>query len=463
MKRIEAVLVAGLLSATLSGQGAAEEPKTNAFILKMTGEAFAIDAVQIAAGGIQAVQTSDGVIGVIFPPGPGQSAALITPEEGRMLVIRNTGEELRVEERSADGSSRELPPRSLDDLPKYDIRVSITGGGKRAAFLISQNRTVESDVGPVANMFSGRVPAETLAGGYVLQTETYRHETGAPVAGKVPLEIDRWPFARVTLPDGVEAEFIVDIGAANTVVDKSMVPSGVDITEASMVEYSAAGKRTLKYAPGGATGKVQTVVGHAALADLALAGIAVPDITVDVLEDMPDFFGRPVGGIVGMDILRRCRRLRLDLGGEDPNMEFGAAPSRSADAIELPFAFVSTHLVVEGDVNGTPVFFILDSGAPSSYLDEVAAAAAGVLGDESKADESRGLDGGGVSTLPGNMAELTLGDRLFDNVPCRISSLSAFDALRGEDQHVGLLGNDFFGRLSGIEIDFETRTVRFLL
>jgi predicted aspartyl protease len=461
--RLHTTLVAALLVAALHVPSAALQGGTNIFVLKLVGQEFVIEAVPIAVNEVKVVQTSEEVLDVIFPPGPGQSAGLASPGDGRALVARNTGQEMRIEVRSPDGSTRELPARTLTDLAGYDVRVNVTGGRHRAAFLILQNETIQRDVGPVANMFSGRLPAEVLQSAYVVQTETYRHDAGPLVTGTVPLEIDRWPFVRVTLPDGAEADFVVDIGAATTTVDQSLLPDGVEITEASMVEYSAAGKRTLKYTPGGATGQVQTVVGHASLDSIALGELTVRDVTCDVLKELPGFFGRPVGGIIGMDVLRRCHHLALTLGTEQPGIHFGSHRAAVDDAIGLPFAFVSTHLVIEGAANGIPVFFILDSGAPSTFLDEAAAASAGVAGDASRADSARGLDEGSVSTTPALIGLLALGRMSFEDVPCRISSLSAFDPLRGDDQYAGLLGNDFFARFSSIEIDFDRRTVRFVL
>lgn len=463
MTGLRVTIIVLLVMALLHAPSAALGDETNFFVLKLVDGELVIEAVPLAVNETKIVRASSEVIDVIFPPGPGQSAGLTSPQDGEMLVLHNTGEELTIEVRSPDGSTRELPARSLTDLPRYDVRVSVTGGGKRAAFLILQNETVRSDMGPVANMFAGRVPEAMLENAYVVQTETYLHEAGEPLLGAVPLEMDRWPIVRVALADGLEADFILDIGAAGTVVDQSILPDGVEITEASMVEYSAAGKRTLKYSPGGATGQVQTVVGHASLESISLGDVLVRDVTVDVMEKLPDFFGRPVDGILGMDVLRRCRHLTLMLGGESPGILFGSDAEDADDAIELPFTFVSTHLVVKGQVNDAPVFFILDSGAPSTLLDKAAAVAAGVPVDASRADSARGLDEGVVPMAQGRIDELVLGGRSFDDVPCHISALSAFNAVRGEGQHVGLLGNDFFARFTRIEVDFDGRTVRFVL
>lgn len=397
-------ILAVLVALAFRGIAAGQDPdSTNIFLLKRTLSGLEIDRQRIAAGEMKVIEAGDEVIDLIFPPGRGQSAALVERGGGRLLTVRHTGDELRVKVRAADGSERELPARPIDELGRFDVRVSVTGGGDRAAFLIERNQTVRRDVGPAPNMFAGRVPDGVLKSGWVVQTETYLHDPGAPVTGSVDLEMTRWPFVKVTLPDGTRTEFIVDIGAGTTIVDRSVLPAEVEIEEASMVEYSAAGKRTLKYAPGGATGAVETIVGHASLDGLRLGDVEIPGLTVDVMEKVPDFFGRPVGGILGMDVLRRTDRLALSLG-ESPRLEFGATAERAREAIELPFALVITHLVVEGAANGTPVFFILDTGAPSTFLDGAAARAADVMGDETEAGQARGLDEGRVTVTPGRSA-----------------------------------------------------------
>lgn len=456
-------LVAWLLAALVAPPAALADA-AHLFLLKRAGDDVVLEKIAIAAGEVQVIAPSDKVIDLIFPPSPGQSAGLVTPGDGRTLVARHTGDTLRVELRSPDGSKRELPPRAISDLKAQDIRVNVTGAGGRvrAAFLILGNREAGRDVGPVANMFAGRVPAAALANAYVVQTETYLHEAGPPISGTVPLAIDRWPFVKVTLPDGTSADFLVDIGAGTTVLARSLLQKDAVLEEASMVEYSPAGRRALKYAPGGATGQVQTIVGHAKLDRMMLGEVSVAGVTVDVMAEMPDLFGRPVGGILGLDVMRRCERLALTLGGEATALHFGSGRTESADALELPFALVGTHVVVEGAVRGTPVFFVLDTGAPTTFLDQAAARAAGVRGDEAQTREARGLDQGAVPMVPGTIDTLTLAGRPLRDVPCRISALAAFDRLRGEDQHVGLLGNDLFARFRRVEIDFARRTVRFV-
>jgi predicted aspartyl protease len=458
-----------LLAALFDVPAAGAAGSTNIFLLRQTDRGPVVDAVPIAPNETKVFRCNEGgegPIDVIFPPSAGRSASLLQIGDGCTIVVRHTGTALQLESRAADGAGREYPPREIEDLVRYDIRISVGGPGGRAAFVIEQNDRVRRDVGPVGNMFAGNLPPAMFDNAFIVQTDTYLHSAGAPVSGVVPLELDRWPFVKVTLPDGTTSDFIVDIGAASTVIDRSLLPDEIEIKAASVVEYSSAGKRTLKYAPGGATGQVQTVLGHAGLDHIRLDGLKVQDVALTVLEEMPDLFGRPVGGILGLDILRRADVLTFSRSNDEGNqwaLSFGnSGGAEPEDAVEVPFALADTHLIIESACNGTPVFFVLDTGAPTSFLDVQAADAVGVKGDESRRDEARGLDAGSVDMLPGVIETLTLDGRAFPGVECRIAALSAFNGLRGPQQHVGLLGVSFLLQFDRVEIDFVEHVVRFV-
>ena len=460
-------LMPGLMMTTPAAPPDSVAAVANVFVLKQTKSGLDIESVPLEIDQTKVFITGPGsdVIDVIFPPSLGRSAGLAMPDDRRTLVVSYKDGELRLESRSPDGSeSQKRPARRVAEISQYDIRVNVTGKGRRTAFLIAQNANVAPEIGPVANMFAGRVPDAVLNSGYVIQTETYLHESGTPILGAAPLEIDRWPFARVTLPGGTSGDFIVDVGAAGTVVARDFLPTDAEIEKASMVEYSAAGKRTLKYTPGGATGAVQTVLGHAALEGLRIGNVEIDDLTVTVLEQMPDMFGRPVAGIIGLDVLRRCNVLTMQLGDQtEPTMQWGQHSTAAAqNVLELPFARVSAHLVVEGECNGETVYFILDTGSPGVFLDNAAARALAVQGDVTKAIDARGLDEGAVKTLPGTISELRFGERTFTDVPCNIGGLFAFDTLRADDQNIALLGNSFFGRFNRVEFDFGKRVIRLI-
>lgn len=128
----------------------------------------------------------------------------------------------------------------------------------------------------------------------------------------------------------------------------------------------------------------------------------------------------------------------------------------------MPFTIVRTHLVVTGAVNGAPVHFVLDSGAPESFLDPAAAKDAGVEIDKDSVRKGRGLDGGAADIHSSKGGTLKLGDRSFPDIAFRISALHAFSGLNAHGQNVGLLGNSFFQRFRRFDIDFDRRVVRFV-
>lgn len=170
-------LIPGLVFTSPAVLAAPPQSVSNIFVLKQNEIGFEIERVSIEIGQTRVFMTgpNSDVIDIIFPPSLGRSAGLVMTEDPYMLVVSFKDDELRLESRSPDGSnSRQLPARRVDEVSLYDIRVNVTGKGMRAAFLITQNENAAPDIGPVANMFAGKVPEAILNKGYVVQTETYR-------------------------------------------------------------------------------------------------------------------------------------------------------------------------------------------------------------------------------------------------------------------------------------------------
>ena len=467
MKRIIVVLFT-LLST--EGLAFGTDEACHTFLIKRGNDGLAIERVDIADGQdnartFEANQTT-GIVDVIMPVGPGGSGSVARFRDQRTITATCTKGELQIVDRSADGKVYERPVRRMEELARYDTRVSVVGAdGTLAAFEIRRYDTAATDrIGPVMDMFAGKIPVSD--GDHILFTDTYLHAAGSPIAGEAAVEYDRWPLVTATLPDGTTGTFLVDVGAGTTVVAKSFLPKKTKIEKTGMVQYSAAGKQTLKYAPGGATGQVQSVVGQATLPHLNLGGIAVTDVQVDVLSKMPDMFGRPIAGILGLDLMRRTELLTIGYSttaGAAPFIRLSDRdPSAAGAALELPFAIVKTHVMVKGEVNGKPVHFILDTGAPGPILDASAAKAAEVESDTTTARSGRGLDGGSATITRGSPARLTLAGRTLEDVSFNVSDLSVFSSMRVHGQNVGLLGNAFFARFARMELDFVRRVVRFV-
>jgi len=458
------------LGTTLQAEDDANTSTCRIFVLKEARGDIKIKSMDLGSGSktkTLVCDTESGIIDVILPVGPGGSGSLVQLSDGATITVNCEDDQIQVVSRAKGGKTWERPARTFKDLARYDVRVSVTAAdGTQKAFLILKNeRVVNDDVGPVMNMFAGRIPLGE--GDYVVCTDTFLDDVGTHAKGEAPIELKRYPFVKVRLEDGSEGTFIVDIGAGTTIVSQSFLPEDSRIEKASMVQYSAAGKKLLKYAPGGATGKVESILGHVTLSTLLVGGIVYSDVTIDVIKALPDFFGRPVDGIIGLDLLRRTEILSFDLAGHgeaSPKLSLhSSAAGRSKQAIEVPFSIVKSHIFVNGRVNDVPVNFILDTGAPNSLLDVPAAKAARVKGSSGKTRTAKGLDGVGTEMRIGAKAELTIGKKNFADTTFDVSALSVFATLRTGGQSIGLLGNSFFTKFRRVDIDFDRRVVRFVL
>jgi predicted aspartyl protease len=208
---------------------------------------------------------------------------------------------------------------------------------------------------------------------------------------------------------------------------------------------------------------VATVLGHATLPQITFGEIGFDGASVAVLPEIPDVFGRPVVGILGIDLLRRAQVIRLGFGAADQPGRLELQPASTATehrGIEVPFSLVNSHLMVGARVNDEPVSFIVDTGAPEPFLDAQAARAAGVAKRRDSAQDVRGLGEGSAQAHRGTMRTLSLGACEHADISTWISALPVFAPLRVHGQSVGLLGNEFFARFGGVEIDFERGVLR---
>lgn len=409
------------------------------------------------AGGDQ--QTID----VVLPVGPGTSGGLVRGSERMLHAVRCTGLALEHRVRGVDGSEQARPPRDLEALRSEDIRLSVVDAvGQGRVFRIAGYDTVMADEGPAQNLLA-QVPMELTAGDVFVTTETSRRWQGESVVGQTAFTTDRYLFAWGGIPDGGDGWLVVDTGGAQTLLVRGMLPPGVEIEEATMVEYSSAGKRLLPYAPGGATGSVSGILGHVTLARLVVGELEFVDVAAAVIEELPELFGRPVVGILGLDLLRRSDRLVLELPAAGRGQGRLVLERRPEPAQEetggIPFAIVNEHLVLPARLGERPLHLILDTGAPGLLLDE-AAVGADFAWDDSSPSTLRGLDGGMAAGRQGTAPLLTVGTETIRDVSVMVASLPVFGTLRTAEQRIGLLGNAVLGRYARIEIDWRNQVLR---
>lgn len=431
------------------------------FLLKDVAGELLVEALPLADG--QEIELRCGgdseVIDVILPVGPGGSGSVLRGAEPRALRLRRDGDAIAFETELGDGRVFGHPGQQLSALAGYDIHISVTGGDdrRRAFRIIGNRRAMIDDIAPTVNLFANAV--KLAPGDFALFTDTRVDAGRAPLTGSAPLAIDRWMFVEVSLGDGGRGWFVVDTGAGSTIIARDFLPADTRIDDAGMVQFSSAGREVLRYAPEGATGGVTSVLGQARV-DLSLGTLELRDFGVDVIERLPDSFGRPVVGILGLDAMMFAERLRLTFG-ESARIEWlAAAPSATAatDGCVLPFSIVRSHLVVVLPVADAATHLIVDTGAPDSVLDATTADQAG-LSFTATERRAGGLDGGSVY-MRGATASVAVGDAMHDAVAFLVADLPIFRTLRGDGRRVGLLGGSLVRQYAAIEVDFVRRELR---
>ncbi len=422
-----------------------------------------IEKVEIDDGDVITLDGED-VITVLIPLGVGQSGDLVKSEmRSGEITIRSSGGELHISKKQVDGREISFPVVKIEDLSAYDMRVNIAGGdGTKKAFRISRYDDVETDDGPVIDMFAGRIPLED--GDYSITLEISAAETAVHVSGETTIYYEGgFILAEGSLSDGRSGWFIVDFGASGTVITKEFLPAYIDIEEVRAMEYSDKGSREVKSAMAGAGGEVTGFLGNARLGTLYVGDVKFPDVTVSVIESMPDFGSREIVGILGFDLMKRCDRIAFEYprGGSGVMMmgERHTMAETDAPSAEVPFYLVAKHIFLDGEVNEVPVSFLFDTGARSSIISESKADQARLSeASGGSKGELRGLDGNPVETRAVVADRLRLGEWLHSDVMFLAADLSVFESI-GLRQGGGIIGNDFLDDYSLVELDFRREVI----
>lgn len=446
---------------------ASAAPAAPLFLVERVPGGVALRADSVAAGSVAVftLAPDSALVHLVLPVGPGQSASLVRPSDRGILEVRHVGDALQVALRRPDGTAQERPARRLADLAREETRLSVTGGdGSRAAFVIRGGREARPDTaGPVANMFAGKLPFALRDGDWVVQTETWRRPAARAPRGRMRLAREDYLFADVARPDGARGRFVVDLGAAGSIVSPRFVPGGQAIVPSKMTEYSLRGERLLDYRAEGATGIAPVVRGHTTFPSLLVGGVGVDSLEAEV-ADLPAGLGEGVVGILGIDVLRRAERVRLTLPakpGEAAVLEFDPPRALAREHGRSPFSWLSSHVVLPGEVAGRAARFILDTGAPVSFVDPLAVEGEPWAAAARPAVPVRGAGGQPVESFDAVAPALRVGSGApWSDAPVRLSPLSPFAALRGDGRVPALLGLRDLARMGTFELDFAAHVAR---
>jgi len=125
------------------------------------------------------------------------------------------------------------------------MRVNVISTKVRKAFILRSGKVEVDEAGPVIDLFGGQIALGE--DDYIVTTEAARHWFGTAVRGEASLEYQAtrdaggYLFTKAALPNGPEADFVIDLGSSKTVVTKAFLPAGVRIRQAAGVEYSDKG------------------------------------------------------------------------------------------------------------------------------------------------------------------------------------------------------------------------------
>jgi len=434
------------------------------FVLKRSAAGYRIDRLPIATGQPLTLNFEEDpeVIDIVLPVGPGGSGNLVQGGRIRSFTARFDGRSVILDYEFANGERQSFPARDLTDLRGFDSHVSVTGGdGSSARFIIRGYSNVRIDsIGPVMDMFGGRIPMQK--GDYSIFINTELTAPRYALTGEIPLVYSgKYLFADVVSPDGRHGQFVVDIGASTSMLTEAFLPDSAEMSEVFMMEYSAGGTRKLKYAPGGATGNVENVIGTATLQAMTIGGLVFKQAEFDVIKSLPLLHDRQVDGIIGLDLLRAARflTLRYNSGTEGTaSLLLSNTPPAQNNLIQLPFVSIRRLMYVRGQIDSRPVLFILDSGAPDCMLQPQAAE---TLTKVIFLDSTLTFQGGGGQSKEGKLGTiqlLSLAGASFIDIPCVIGELSIYSTL-GRGQLAGIIGNSLLSRFAMVSIDFQENII----
>jgi len=227
------------------------------------------------------------IIAPLFSMSEGMNGDMIQKDRrGAMIIAQCKDNLLKLKIKSKDAVEKPLPDMNVVELKQMNIRLNVTGGdGIKKAFLIANYEDVREDKGPVIDMFGGKLPV--MAGDYIITTETKKATDVSVLNGKVAFKIKNgWIVVPVIMSDGRQADFVVDLAATSTVIDKTILPSSTQINKIEMVEYSANGAKTKNASMQGATGNVQEdlLLGKALLDNMDIGDMHISDVNASVLK-----------------------------------------------------------------------------------------------------------------------------------------------------------------------------------
>lgn len=398
----------------------------------------------------------DGFVDLITTTGPGGSGSVVQAASSPTVEATCTGHTLKVATIAAGGARYERQVAGADELATLDVRISARGsdGGSYRGFIRGNDRVESDTIGPVEDIFGGKVPLNE--GDCSIYTSTFESRTQgrASLTGSAPLRMVKGHHVAPAKCGGASGDVVIDLAAGTTILLRSALPEGTKIEESVMTQYSPQGVKRLAAEVGGATGSAMPV-GVAVVPDLVVGDVHFKDASVLVMDELPPVSDGKLIGIVGIDLVARASSVTFEKRTEGGlSLELGAANAAAPHAT-LPLALIGDRAYAGAVFNGVQVCMVVDTGSPFTILDGPAAKAASIAA----AKEGEAVRGVGTKKAPlsiASAASLVLGDIELKDVEVRTGSLPIFATLRAGNP-VGILGTDVLSRFSRMRLDFDSR------
>jgi predicted aspartyl protease len=462
MKKI-LFLIVTLITISISPQ-TNNDTGCNCFLLVEQNNILSIEKIFVDNNTVQVVNDKN-VISVILSWGEGMSGDMIKKEkrEGMFIVQCKEGV-LKVKHQSKDGSEKSLPDVNVNELKKLDIRINVTGGnGIKKAFVIKEYNTFLDDDGPVLDMFGGKIPIND--GDFLITTETKSQiNVDHKTQGSVEYELkDNWIIVPVFFENNQKLNFILDLAATSTVLNKKILPVDFEINKLEMITYNSLKNDTSNSSMQGATGTLANDVflGKAMIPVLNIGTIDVMNINVSVLESFPQKLNElGVVGILGLDILEQFSKIKI-LGLNDIGIKsiiFEEANHYTNPQFTLHLKKAGGLFFTTGSINSYQIEFVIDFGARETILSKPLFVK---MNDHSfsmldKEKTITGIDGKPSNAFVISVPEFRLSNYKFENQQIVISDIAALQSF-GLQNTSALLGMNFFIRFDAVEIDFNNK------
>lgn len=452
-----------LLALFATAQAFSQSNSCSCFLAKETNGKIEIEKVVIENNRVE-VLSDPAIIAPVFSLGAGMNGDMVAKDRrGGMIIAQCKDQLLKLKFRAKDGTEKPFPDMNIAELKSFTIRINLTGGdGVKKAFVIDRYEQVKEDTGPVIDMFGGKVPVKP--GDYLITTETKKSEKANSVSGAFYFKMDNgWMIAPITLSDGKQANFVIDLAATSSVIDKNALPSTAIINQVEMVEYKD-GKETKKnISMQGATGQSATDMwlGKAILEKTKIGSFVLGDINCSVLKSFPAKLREAgIAGILGTDVLMNAGMIEVKFDNKttgqltfDPSVAVSTYPRR------IPFSVAGGLLFADGMIGTHDIRFLLDTGARESII-----GASFVKENKLKfpiLDANKkisGIDGQSQQVTIVRVPSVRVGEHLFQNRPMIVGNIAAFQAF-GIQSGTAILGMDFFSQFSGFLVDFKNKAL----